>query len=303
MTQPRSGSPTGIWLSFALCCLIWGSTWLVITGQLGSVPPTWSVAYRFAIGAAVMFIYARAIGGPVGLNRQGHLFALLSGIPQFCFNFNAVYFAEQFVTSGLVAVVYALLIVPNSILAWLFLRHRISGRFLLGSCVAILGVGLLFLQDLQGHPLGAGAIAKGIALTLLGLLSASAANVIQAMDRIRAHSLPAMLAWGMTYGTIANASIAWIAFGPPVFDTRPLYLAGLAYLGIAASALVFSIYIPLVRRLGPGKAAYTSLVIPIIAMLLSSIFEGYRWTLAAICGGLLVLAGLFIALRPSARPS
>ena len=303
MSEPDSGSPARVWISFAACCLIWGSTWLVITGQLGTVPPTWSVAYRFAIGAAVMFLYARSTGGPAGLNAEGHLFALLSGVPQFCFNFNAVYFAEQFVTSGLVAVVYALLIIPNSLLAWLFLRHRINGRFLIGSCVAILGVGLLFLQELRGGPLGGAPIAEGIGLTLLGLLSASVANIIQAMDRIRVHSLPAMLAWGMTYGTLANALIAWLAFGPPVFDLRPLYLAGLAYLGIVASAFVFSLYIPLVRTLGPGKAAYTSLVIPVIAMLLSSIFEDYRWSPSAAGGGLLVLAGLSIALRPPTRAS
>ena len=303
MTKAGGSSPARTWVSFALCCLIWGSTWLVITGQLGSVPPTWSVTYRFAIGTAVMFAYARAIGGPVGLNGEGHLLALLSGIPQFCLNFNAVYFAEQFVTSGLVAVTYALLIIPNAILARVFLGHRVSSRFLLGSCVAIAGVALLFVQDLQGGPVGAGSMAKGVGLTLVGLISASVANIIQAMDRIRVHSLPAMIAWSMAYGTLANALIAWIAFGPPVFDTRPLYLAGLAYLGIAASALVFSLYIPLVRNLGPGKAAYTSLVIPIIAMLLSSLFEDYRWTLTAALGGLLVLAGLFIALRPRAVSS
>jgi len=137
--------PSVIWIPFVLVSLLWGSTWLVITGQLGDVPPTWSIAYRFAIGATAMFVYARVIGGTVRLDRQGHLFALLFGIPQFCLNFNAVYFAERFVTSGLVAVVFALLIVPNALFAWLFLNHRISGRFLLGSCVAVAGVALLFI--------------------------------------------------------------------------------------------------------------------------------------------------------------
>lgn len=291
----------GLWISFALTSVIWGSTWLVITGQLGTVPPTWSVAYRFLIGAVVMFAYALATAGSARLNRQGHCFAILFGIPQFCFNFNAVYFAEQYVTSGLVAVVYALLIVPNALLARLVLKHRIGARFVLGSCVAILGVGLLFLE-VRVDTAGTQTLLVGIGVTLLGVLSASVANVMQAMDRIRVHSLPTMLAWGMTYGVMANAVIAWIAYGPPVFDSRLSYWAGLAYLGVIASALVFSLYFPLVRTIGPGKAAYTSLVIPVIAMMLSSIFEDYVWTPIAMLGGLLALAGLFIALRPAAKP-
>lgn len=293
----------GTWISFALCSLIWGSTWLVITGQLGAVPPTWSVAYRFLIGASVMFVYARLAVGSVRLDREGHLFAVLYGVPQFCFQFNAVYFAEQYVTSGLVAVIYALLLVPNALFAWLLLKHRISGRFLLGSIVAIAGVGLLLLPELRAHPGSIGALMHGMAFALFGIVSASAANIIQATDRIRIHSLPPMIAWGMLYGSVANVAIALSAYGPPILDFRLTYWAGLAYLGIVASALVFSLYFPLVRIIGPGKAAYIGLITPIIAMLLSSFFENYQWTLAAGFGGLLVLVGLFIALRSGRNPS
>ena len=132
-------------LPFALVTLIWGSTWIVITDQLGTVPPTWSVAYRFAIAAAAMFVYARWSGASLRIGREGHLLALLFGIPQFCLNYNLVYAAELYVTSGLVAVVFALLIVPNSLLARLFLKQKVTGGFLAGSAVALAGVALLFL--------------------------------------------------------------------------------------------------------------------------------------------------------------
>jgi len=296
MLNPR------VLIPFILSSLIWGSTWLVITGQLGQVPPVWSVAYRFLIGAAIMFVYALAIGATIRLDRRGHGFALLFGIPQFCLNFIAVYQAERFITSGLVAVVYALLILPNSLFAWLFLKHRITRPFLLGSIVAIGGIALLFLQEFRANP--SAAVLTGVALTLCGTLSAAIANNVQATQGIRAYPLPTMLAWGMTYGAAANALIALVVYGGPVFDTRITYWAGLAYLGVVASALVFSLYFPLVRTIGPAKAAYTSLVIPVIAMLLSTIFEGYAWTPMALGGGLLVFAGLFIALRTSrAEPS
>ena len=110
-------------LPFLLITLIWSSTWIVIKGQLGAVPPIWSVSYRFLISAAAMFAIARIAGVRTGLDRRGHGLALMLGILQFVLNYNLVYAAELYVTSGLVAVVFALLIVPNAALARAF-----SGR-------------------------------------------------------------------------------------------------------------------------------------------------------------------------------
>ena len=144
--QPR------ILVPFVVMTLIWGSTWLVITGQLGTVPAVWSISYRFAIGAAAMFAYAVLTGMPTAIGREGHLLAAAFGIAQFCFNVTLVYLAEQYITSGLVAVIFALLIVPNSLFAWLFLKHEVSRRFILGSAVAVAGVALWQLR-LYGAPL------------------------------------------------------------------------------------------------------------------------------------------------------
>jgi drug/metabolite transporter (DMT)-like permease len=287
----------GILVRFVIVTLIWGSTWLVITGQLGTVPPPWSVAYRFAIGAAAMFAFLAATGAPLALKREGHAIALAFGLPQFCFNFNLVYMAEGYVTSGLVAVVFALLLVPNSIFAALFLKHRISLRFAAGSIVAVAGVVFLFYQEIHSSRLPPAQLALGAALAVLGVLSASIANIIQAAERLRSHSVPGLVAWGMLYGVIANAVIALVFFGPPTIETSFVYLAGVVYLGLVASATAFTLYFGMLRVIGPGRAAYTSLLIPIIAMTLSTIFEGYRWSVAGAAGGALALAGLFIALN------
>ena len=282
---------------FTLIILIWGSTWLVITSQLGIVPPAWSISYRFLIGAATMFVYAAATGSALRIGRNGHLLAMAFGIPQFCVNFNCVYLAEQHVTSGVVAVVFALLLVPNSLFAWLFLKHRMSGRFVVGSAIAIAGVAMLFVHELGSSGADRTQVLAGIGLTLAGVFLASIANIIQASERLRARSLPGMIAWGMFYGVLANVVIAWAVYGPPVIDTRPAYLAGLLYLGLVASALAFSLYFTTIRLIGPGRAAYSSLLIPILAMILSTIFEGYRWSPLAVAGCVVTLAGLFVALR------
>lgn len=281
---------------FILITIIWGSTWIVITGQLGIVPPAWSVAYRFIIAAAAMFIYAAMTGASLRIGRDGHLLAAIFGIPQFCLNFNFVYLAEQHVTSGLVAVVFAMLVVPNSLLAWLFLKQRITGRFAAGSLIAMAGVALLFVQEIRADKGPAGEVLVGIGLTVLGVLSVSVANVIQASEPLRNRPLPAMIAWGMVYGVVANILIAWPLYGPPSIEYSFTYLGGLVYLGLFASALAFTLYFAIIRAIGPGPAAYSSVLVPIIAMALSTIFESYIWSILAVVGGLLVLTGLFIAL-------
>jgi drug/metabolite transporter (DMT)-like permease len=291
-----------VFIPFIIITLIWGSTWIVIRDQLGTVPPTWSVTYRYIIACAAMFAYAALKRVPLGIGREGHLLALGFGFPQFFLNFNFVYAAEHYITSGVVAVVFALLLVPNSALAWAFLKHPLTGRFVVGSAVAITGVGLLFVNEIREATVAPGAVLIGIGLTVLGVLSASISNVMQGMQKLRARPIVAMIAWGMFYGTLANALFALVVYGPPVIEYRLGYWLGLVYLGLFASALAFTFYFGILREVGPGRAAYSSLLVPIIAMAFSTAFEDYRWSRLASAGCALALFGLFIALRAKKAP-
>ncbi|MGZ8310629.1 MAG: DMT family transporter [Allosphingosinicella sp.] len=292
-------------IPFVLITLIWSSTWIVIKDQIAggpaAVPPVWSVTYRFIVAAAAMFAYAAAIRSGLKLGRQGHVLAALFGTLQFALNFNLVYAAEHFITSGLVATVFALLMVPNSAFAWLFLKQRSSGGFVLGSAVACLGVALLFVQEMRSSPLPTDAIATGIGFSLLAVLAASTANVIQASRGIAAWPRIGLMAWAMTYGALANLAFAWLTAGPPVMSPRPGYWLGVAYLGLFGSAIAFPLYFAVIRAIGPGKAAYSSLLIPILARAISTVVEGYHWSLLALAGGAIALAGMTIALRAGGR--
>jgi len=301
VSEPSAGfRDPKVLIPFLLITLIWSSTWIVIKDQLGTVPPAWSVTYRFVIAAAAMFVWAAASGATLRIGRLGHLLAALFGIPQFCLNFNFVYAAEHHVTSGLVATVFALLMVPNSALAWLFLKQRATWSFVAGSAIACVGVALLFVQEIRASPTSTEQVLLGIGLTLLGVLSASIANILQASRGVRVMPLASLLAWGMIYGILANALLAWAAAGPPVIEARPAYWLGLVYLGLFASALAFPLYFAVMRAVGPGKAAYSSVLVPILAMAISTLFEGYRWSTLALAGGALALVGLVIALRSRA---
>jgi drug/metabolite transporter (DMT)-like permease len=284
-------------LPFIIFTAIWGSTWIVIRGQLGTVPPQWSVTYRFIVAAAAMAVVARVKGQSLKIGRKGLFAAAFLGFAQFCVNFNAVYLAERHITSGVVATVFALLLIPASLMGWAFLGHRPSRRFAWSSLVAVGGIALLFLHEIREHPADRAQIAAGIGLTLVGMLGASLANVVQARPEIRKYPLFALLAWSMAAGAVIDGLIALAMTGVPVFDPRPAYWAGVVYLALFASVLTFSLYYPVVRRIGPAKASYSSVIVPIIAMGFSTWLEDYRWTGLTIAGALLALGGMVAALR------
>lgn len=283
-------------LPFVLVALIWGSTWYVITGQIAEVPPSWSIAYRFAMATPAMFVVALVMRQSLNLGRAGHLLALLIGLTQFCGNFNFVYRAEMHLTSGVVAVMFGMLMVPNALLGRWLLGQRVTLRFLLGSAVAIAGIALLLMHEAQGARLS-GNVWLGVALTVGGILSASIANVVQANETGRSLPMVSLLAWAMLYGTVIDVALAWVTSGPPVFPASTAFWAGTAWLALAGSVITFPLYYGIVREIGPGRAAYNGVLVIVIAMLISTFVEGYDWSLLAAAGAVLGTAGMVVALR------
>jgi drug/metabolite transporter (DMT)-like permease len=301
VTSHRGSTFVEVVLPFAIFTMIWGSTWIVIRDQLGVVPPQWSVAYRFVIAAAAMSALAYWKERSLSLPIAGILVALFLGIAQFTINFNAVYLAERHITSGVVATFFSLVLIPSTLLGWAFLGQRPSPRFLLCSLVAILGIAMLFTNEFRQNSAGAPELVAGLGFTLVGMIAAAAASVLQARPEVRRYSLFKLLAWAMAIGAIVNILLALALAGPPTIEMRAGYWAGLLYLAIPASVVTFSLFYPVVRKIGPAKAAYSAVLVPIIAMGLSTWFEEYRWTWLGAFGALLALGGMVGALsRPRA---
>ena len=296
MTDAEKATFRTVVIPFIIFTTIWGTTWIVIRDQLGEVPAQWSIAYRFLIAAAAMAALTRWKGESLRLPWTGIAAAALLGLLQFVINFTAVYLAEHHITSGLVATVFALLLIPNSLLGWAFLGQKPGARFAISSAFAVAGIAMLFAHELGEHPARADAILLGIGLTLAGMFGASAANVYQALDRVKRFPLFALLTWAMLLGALMDGAIALVFTGPPVFEWRLGYWVGLFYLALFASALAFSLYLPVVRKIGPGKAAYSSVLVPIIAMGFSTWLEDYRWTPLTAAGAILALGGMVGAL-------
>jgi drug/metabolite transporter (DMT)-like permease len=287
-------------IPFMLTGTIWGSTWFVITGQIADVPAAWGVFYRFMLATPALFVLAAVMGQRLRLNRPEHLLALGVGIAQFSGNFLFVYHSEQHITSGIVAVMFALLMVPNALFARVFIGERVQGGFVGGSLVAIAGVALLLVHEWNAAPLG-GNVLLGIVLAVGGMLAASIANVVQANPTGRGVPMVSFLAWAALYGTIFDLGYAVVTAGPPQMPTAAAFWAGTAYLAIIGSVVTFPLHYNLVRQIGAGKTAYNGIVTVCVAMLLSTLFEGFVWDAMSAGGMALALIGMGLALRSKQR--
>lgn len=290
MLSPR------VLIPFMLTGTIWGSTWFVITGQISDVPAAWGVFFRFMLATPALFALAVMMGNRLRLNRKEHLLAFLVGIAQFSGNFLFVYHSEQHITSGIVAVMFALLMVPNAIFARVFIGEQVQGGFIGGSLVAIVGVALLLVHEWNAAPLG-GDVGLGIVLAVGGMLAASIANVVQANPTGRGVPMVSLLAWAMLYGTVFDFLYALVTVGPPMVPTSWQFWAGTAYLAIIGSVVTFPLHYNLVREIGAGKTAYNGIVTVCVAMLLSTLFEGFKWDALSTGGMALALIGMGLALR------
>jgi drug/metabolite transporter (DMT)-like permease len=291
-------------IPFVLTGAIWGSTWFVITGQIDGVPAAWSVFYRFLLATPALFAVAFVMKRRLALTAPEHRLALIVGLFQFCGNFLFVYHAELYVTSGIVAMMFGLLMVPNAWLAHLFLGERVSGGFVRGSAVAVIGVAFLLWHEWRANPdagVVGGNVALGIVLALLGILAASLANVVQANRVGRAVPMVSLLAWAMLYGTVFDLAFALATAGPPPLPTGAGYWGGIVYLALIGSVVTFPLHYNLVREIGAGRTAYNSIVTISVAMLLSTMFEDYRWTWLTASGMVLAVVGMVFALRSKQR--
>jgi len=286
--------------AFVALVMIWGSTWLVIKDQDGFASVGWDVVARFAVATVAMFALVLARRERVWLDRQGMGLAAAVGLFQFCGNFEFVYRAEGELTSGIVACIYAVLMVPNAVLARIALGTRVSGRFVVGSVVAMAGIATLLASEAR-HGGAQGSVALGVVLTVGGLLCASAANILQALPVGRRQPMATLVAWAMLFGTGCDVVVALAFDGPPPVVLAPRYWMGVGYLAVFGSVVTFPLYFGLIRSMGAGRAAYISVILPVVAMGLSTLFEGYRWTWLAGVGSAVVLAGLLVALSGKAK--
>ena len=287
------------WLLFVIPSFIWGTTWLTIKFQLGVVAPEVSVAYRFGLAALVLFVWCALRRIPLRFERRTHASLALLGLLQYGSNYVLLYMSEADLTSGLVAVLFALVLVWNLAGARLFFDRPLTLPVVAGAAIGMAGVALVFWPE--ASQLRAAGHARGVALAVAATLAASAGNLWSERVYARDVSIAASTAWAMAYASLSVAMYCALRGIPFAFDASIPYLLSLLYLALFGSVLAFIGFLTLLRRIGAGRASYTAVVIPVLAMATSTLFEGYRWSTLALSGMGLVLAGNVMVLRERGR--
>ena len=282
-------------LLYLVTVLIWGSTWLAIKYQLGIVAPEMSIAYRFTLAAAILFIFSLVRRLPLRFSLRTHGFMMLQGLLLFSLNYILVYLAEGYLPSGLVAIIFSMIIILNVIFGAIFLHNPVRIHVVLGATVGLFGLTMVFWPELSSFDFSSER-ALGMALAFIGVIIASLGNITSA--RNQRHGLPVVQtnAYGMAYGALFMLVLALFRGTKLEFDPSIEYVVSLLFLAIFGSVIAFGSYLTLLGRIGPDQAAYITLLFPIIALMLSTIFENITWSISQLAGVALVMFGNAIVL-------
>ena len=275
--------------------LIWGSTWLAIRFQLGVVSPEISLVYRFGIASLLLLVWCRVRGIPPPTGWRNHSSLILLGACLFSFNYLLFYIAAEDLATGLLAVIFSTMTVMNILNGALFLGRRVEWRIILGSGFGLIGICLVFWPEV----IALGKAHNIFLAVLLGVIAtyfASLGSIISVRNQKSGIQVISGNAFGMLYGTALMTLYALISGVHFNFDPSFGYVSSLMYLSVFGSALAFTLYLTLVGQIGPEKAAYATVLFPIVALTLSTLFENYRWSALAGVGLLLVLVGNVIVL-------
>lgn len=294
--------PLSAYILYFTTVLIWGSTWLAIKFQLGAVDPLVSVVYRFGLASVLLFAWCVLARARLRLTPREHVFIALQGVCLFGLNYWVIYWAEVYLTSGVVAVIFATMVFMNFFNAALFLKRPLMPVVLVGGLIGLAGVALLFWPEFGSLGLDGGAL-RGLLLALGATYLASLGNIVATRNAGFGLKVITVNAWGMFYGTALLALVALVTGVEFRFPTGMPYVASLLYLSVFGSIVAFGAYLRLMALIGPERAGYTAMLTPVVALLLSTAFEGYRWTLPAAAGLVLIVLGNALVLRRPAGSS
>jgi drug/metabolite transporter (DMT)-like permease len=287
-------------LLYLTIVMIWGSTWIVIPFQLGEVANELSVAYRFGIASLVLYAYAAITRRKIALPRGTYLFVFIQGTLMFSLNYFLVYYGTAFITTGLVAVVFGTIVLFNALFSRLFFGSPLETRVLMAAATGFSGIALMFWPEVSVLSFEDATIV-GISYVLAATILASLGNMAAVVNTRQSLPVVAVNAHSMAWAAVTSIVIALLLGRELSFSLQTDYLVSLAYLSVFGSAIAFGCYLALIRRIGAARAAYSSVLFPVVALGLSTFFEDYKWTPAAVVGIILTLIGNWLILNRPVR--
>ncbi|EOY8030890.1 DMT family transporter [Raoultella planticola] len=283
---------------YGLVVVIWGTTWIAIFLQQGPVSAPVSIFWRFAVASVTMLAILLATRRLRPLALRDHLFCVVQGCCVFCFNFWCFYTAAAHINTGLESVIFSMAVLFNAINGFIFFRQQPPAHFWLAAALGLVGIITLFWDDLLSNGLNA-SLLWGIGLSALGTYGFSLGNMLSMRHQRRGLETLTTNSWAMLYGTLVMGAIALVRGDDFTPQWTLSYMGALLYLALFGSVIAFGAYFTLVGRIGAGKAAYSTLLFPLVALTISTFYEGYVWHSNAVIGLALILVGnLVMFARP-----
>ena len=280
---------------FSLCCLIWGSTWIAITYQIGHTSETFAIALRYLLASACLGAYCLVKKLPLNLPLHVHVKMAAVGLFLYSLNYTLLYLAQAHIISALLALMSSCIIYINVVLRCWWLKEPIRKEVVIGATFGLSGIICLFVPEFFKVSMDI-ALATGLGIAFISFLCASIGNVIS--ERILTAGTPViqMNFYAMSYAMVLLFTTSLLLPGELVIPTSSSFYWSLLYLALFGSVFAFGAYMKLLKQMGADKAAYVVLVYPMVALVISTFFEGYQWSLLSVIGVVIVLIGNAIAM-------
>ena len=283
-------------LLFGITLFCWSPTWYVIKFQLGYVDPLVSVFYRFLAASILIFIYLLIKKKNLKFSINYHIWFLFFGACLYSINYVFFYLSNTYLISAFPAVVFSTVVIMNIVGETFYFKKKPSIRTFIGATIGMIGIIIIFNNEIFNFNLTNGTHI-GLLLALLGTFSASTGNMIYQRNLNNNFPLIETLAYAMLYGSIITFLIIQIKGTQLLFEYSFSYIASLAYLSIVGSIFAFIFYLKLIEKVGPGRAGYVGAVMPVIALLISTIFENLEWQIDLIIGLPILIIGALLVIN------
>lgn len=281
---------------YMMTVLIWGSTWIAIKFQIDCSDPMVSVAYRFILASVILIVWCKIFGLNLKFRKSEYTYIAIQGLTLFGFNYLFIYLSEIYLTSGLSAILFSTILIMNVVNSYFFLGTPIDKKVVVGGFTGLAGIIMVFRPEITSFSADKNGL-TGIAFALAGTLLASFGNIVSARNQKKDIPIIQTNAIGMGFGGFVMLLISVFTGKDLTLVTTPSYLGAFLYLSVFGSIAGFGFYLTLVGSIGPGRAAYSTLVFPIVALAISTVWEGYVWTIWSIAGVALVIAGNLMVLK------
>ena len=280
---------------YLLTVVIWGSTWIAINYQLGDVALEASITYRFALAAFILFLFTLVKKLSMRFSLQQHGLFVAFGICLFGLNYLLLYSAQQHINSALTCIAFSTLMIMNIVNARFFYKTKITRQVYIGGAFGLFGIVTLFWPQLTDVTLGEATL-LGLGMCLLGTFSASIGNMLSIRNQKNHIPIVAANAWGMLYGAMFTGLAVIVQGKQFSFSFEIAYISSLVYLSLFGSVIAFGCYLTLMTRIGAHKTSYANILFPAIAVLISTIVEGFHWSEYTVIGLIFILLGNLVVL-------